>query len=332
MARLQKSELLARAEEAIRSSRLNVLYLNPGRHPALYRVYDGRRSFLVQVYIWNITHGGRNRSVDEYRIQATGVLQFNSKPNARNLVLGWWDDVGVFAGWDIRQHRGPLGTSPSLQISETALRKAVLGGFAPYVKDNNETAIAFKPEFIGTYIRFLQALHDSGSVPAEAAILKRLSESPDRINERNIDEEVAEERKRALVSTWRAIRAIDFRERVLTAYSCRCAMCGIQLRLVDGAHILPVSEPTSSDRTANGIALCALHHRAYDCGLVTFDSTLKIHVNDLTIRMLRADDEVAGLKEFRKALRPIICAPQDKRDRPAVRFVKKANALRGWKL
>src|ERR1700761_5831237 len=109
MARLQKSELLAQAEEAIRISRLNVLYLNPGRHPALYRIYEGRSSLLVQVYIWNITHGGKNRSADEYRIQATGVSQFNPKANARNLVLGWWDDIGVFAGWDIRQHRGPLG-------------------------------------------------------------------------------------------------------------------------------------------------------------------------------------------------------------------------------
>jgi putative restriction endonuclease len=332
MVRLQKSELLAKAEEAIRISGFNVLYLNPGKYPALYRIYEDRSSLLVQIYIWNITHGGRNRSADEYRIQATGVSQFNPKADARNLVLGWWDDVGVFAGWDIRQHRGPLGTSPSLQISETALREAVHGGFAPYVKDNNETAIAFRPEFMGTYIWFLQALHDSGSVPAEAAILKRLSENPGRIKEQDIDEEVAEERKRALVSTWRTLRALDFRDRVLTAYSHRCAMCGIQLRLVDGAHILPVSEPTSSDQTANGIALCALHHRAYDCGLITFDPTHKIHVNDLTVGRLRADDEIFGLKEFRKALRSVICAPPNTRDRPAARFVKKANVLRGWKL
>ena len=332
MMRLQKAELLARAEEAIRISGLNVLYLNPGRHPALYRVYEGRRSFLVQIYIWNITHGGKGRSADEYRVQATGVSRFNPKVNARNLLLGWWDDVGVFAGWDIRQHRGPLGASPSMQISETALRGALLGGFAPYVKDNNETAIAFKPEFIGTYIRFLQPLHDSGAVPPEAAILKRLSENPGRVLERDIDEEVAEERKRALVSTWRTLRALDFRDRVLTAYARRCAMCGVQLRLVDGAHILPVSESASSDQTANGIALCALHHRAYDCGLVTFDTTLKIHVNDLTVRMLRANDEISGLKEFRKALRPVICAPPDRRDRPAARFVRKANVLRGWRL
>jgi putative restriction endonuclease len=332
MPRLKKSELLARAQDAIRISRLDVLYLNPGKHPALYRIYDGDRSLLVQIYIWNITHGGINRSADEYRIQATGVSKFSPKRNARNLVLGWWDDVGVFAGWDIRQHRSPLGASPSLQISKTALRKANLGGFAPYVKDNNETAIAFRPEFMGTYIRFLQDLHDSGSIPAEAAILKKLSEKLDRINERDIAEEVAEERKRALVLTWRTLRALDFRDRVLAAYSRRCAMCGIQLRLVDGAHILPVSEPASNDRTANGIALCALHHRAYDCGLVTFDSRLKIHVNDLAVKMLRADDEVSGLKEFRKALRPAICAPPDRRDRPAARFVKKANILRGWKL
>jgi putative restriction endonuclease len=260
------------------------------------------------------------------------VAQFDPKPDARNLALGWWDDVSVFAGWDIRQHLGPLGASPSFQINETVLRKEVLTGFAPYVKDNNETAIAFRPDFMGTYIQFLGALHDSGTIPAEAAILKQLSENPDAVNERDIDEEVAQERKRALVSTWQTLRALDFRDRVLTAYGRRCAICGIQLRLVDGAHILPASESKSTDQTANGVALCALHHRAYDCGLITFDSTFKVHVNELAIKGLRADGEISGLKEFRKALRPVVYVPPDKRDRPPATFVKRANTLRGWKL
>jgi hypothetical protein len=48
MARLQKRELLAQVEEAIRISGLNVLYLTAGLHPALYRIYDGQRDYIVK--------------------------------------------------------------------------------------------------------------------------------------------------------------------------------------------------------------------------------------------------------------------------------------------
>jgi putative restriction endonuclease len=85
----------------------------------------------------------------------------------------------------------------------------------------------------------------------------------------------------------RALRALDFRERVLDAYRNRCAMCGIQLRLLEGAHILPVAEPASTDETANGVALCALHHRAYDRSLVTFDPEYHVHVNEERVEELR---------------------------------------------
>lgn len=331
MKRLQKRELLFKVEDAIRASGFNVLYLS-SEHPASYRIYDGSYSRAVKVYIWNISHGGKNRPDDEYRIQVTGVHKFEPSANACNIVLGWWDRIGVFGGWDIRQHAAPLGASPSLQISEGALRNALHFGFAPYVKENDETAIAFRPDFMGTYIRYLETLHDSGKVPAEAEILRKLSKNPKTINEKYIDKFVAEERKRALISTMRNLRALDFRERVLSAYGHRCAMCGVQLRLIEGAHILPVSDPKSTDQTANGVALCALHHRAYDNGFVTFDAAFSIHINEKSASLLKKSNYGFGLKEFRNALKPTIHVPAIKSDRPATKFVNSANALRGWSL
>lgn len=332
MARLQKPELLFQVEEAIRQSGWSLLYITKSTHPARYSINRDGTTLRIKVYIWNITPGGRNRPADEYRIQITGVDHFESEPSARNLVLGWWDEVGVFAGWDIRQHSESLGSSPSFQINESSLRQALLTGFAPYVKANNETAIAFRPDFMGTYIQFLEPLHDSGAIPAEAAVLAQISDDPEEINEVEIEQEVAAERQRALTSTWRAVRAIDFRKRVLTAYSSRCAMCGLQLRLIEGAHILPVDQPESHDHTSNGIALCVLHHRAYDRGLLTFDQSFRVHVNEKIVRALKEAHEADGLTSFRKALRPIIHMPPDKRDRPAHKLVTAANALRGWSL
>ncbi len=56
-----------------------------------------------------------------------------------------------------------------------------------------------------------------------------------------------------------------FRERVLDAYRHQCAFC--QLRheeLLDAAHIVPDTEPVGEPVVPNGLALCKLHHSAFD--------------------------------------------------------------------
>lgn len=332
MPRLGKTALLTRFEDAARLSGWSLLYLSAsGEHPARYQLYREGRAITVRVYIWNISHGGGTRSATEYRIQVTGFAQFEPEVGGQTLILGWWDDVGVFAGWDFRQHQKPLGASPSMQVGEAALRQALLTGFAPYLK-SNETAIAFRPDFLGTYIEYHDALHDSGSIPAEAGLLAKLSDDPDEVDEATIQSEVAEPRRYAAQETLLALRALDFSRRVLTAYGHRCAMCGIQLRLIDGAHILPVAHAESTDQTSNGVALCTLHHRAYDRALITFGSDFSIHVSESRMNELGAEDKAGGAKAFRAALRPILNTPPDKKDRPGATFVAKANALRGWTL
>src|SRR5215213_1051423 len=70
-----------------------------------------------------------------------------------------------------------------------------------------------------------------------------------------------------------AIRDQGFRRAVVTAYSHRCALCGIRVRTLDGhtavtaAHIVPWSE-TWDDRPANGMALCRMCHWTFDEGLL----------------------------------------------------------------
>ena len=56
----------------------------------------------------------------------------------------------------------------------------------------------------------------------------------------------------------------SFRERVLHAYHSRCAVCRLRHReLLDAAHIVPDSE-AGAPRVPNGLALCKLHHAAFD--------------------------------------------------------------------
>ena len=57
----------------------------------------------------------------------------------------------------------------------------------------------------------------------------------------------------------------SFRERVLEAYQRQCAFCRLRHEeLLDAAHIVPDSHPEGEPTVRNGIALCALHHCAFD--------------------------------------------------------------------
>lgn len=56
-----------------------------------------------------------------------------------------------------------------------------------------------------------------------------------------------------------------FRERVLDAYRTHCAMCRLKHReLLDAAHIIPDSDPDGFPEVSNGLALCKIHHAAFD--------------------------------------------------------------------
>ena len=56
-----------------------------------------------------------------------------------------------------------------------------------------------------------------------------------------------------------------FRERVLLAYRNQCALCRLRhSELLEAAHIVPDSEPEGEPVVRNGIALCRLHHAAFD--------------------------------------------------------------------
>jgi putative restriction endonuclease len=286
-----------------------------------------------------VTHGGgKARPANEYRIQITGIAnlagaqQFKTKKDTKTLVLGWWDDIGVFCGFDVSHHLGPLGKSPSLQIGKDALETAHRSGFSIHNKGNGELALAFQPEFVCTYIKNLETLHDCGTSPSDLKVLSAIENDPEQVSEAEISRKASKARRYAIMTSTRALRDMNFRARVMTAYGRKCAICGIQLQLLDAAHILPVVHPDSDDETSNGIALCALHHRAYDKGLITFDADYKTHINSDEVARLREKNLDAGFDDFRKRIRPLIILPPDRKDRPAPKHVDRANEVRGWAL
>ena len=60
-----------------------------------------------------------------------------------------------------------------------------------------------------------------------------------------------------------------FRERVLTAYASKCAICQLRHRaLLDATHILADTHPRGVPTVPNGLSLCKIHHSAFDANIV----------------------------------------------------------------
>jgi putative restriction endonuclease len=81
-----------------------------------------------------------------------------------------------------------------------------------------------------------------------------------------IAEDDAEPRRAYVTATVRRrLHQVVFRERVIRAYHDRCALCRLRHReLLDAAHITADSDPEGDPVVSNGLALCKLHHAAFD--------------------------------------------------------------------
>lgn len=298
-------------------------------HPFLLRVFRGdERGISLRIYIWNCTHGGGSaRAEDEYRIQLTGGVP-KIHPGQVTLLLGWHDGYGVFVGWDITKHSGQDSKSPSAQVKEDALENAHTHAFSVHRRHNNEIVVAFRPEFLVDYALNAQSLHKTGKAAEDLSLLNSL----DSITDAQIDAVPNRKRQVILSQIARKYRAYDFRRRVLGAYEHRCAVCGVQLELIDAAHIVPVADPGSTDETTNGIALCKIHHAAMDRNLISFDEKYKIEVSESEIERLADANLVGGIREFKQHLKAAIILPNDRRDYPSPTYIKQARTVRKWEI
>lgn len=328
--RHRKYDLLEIIIQGIRDDGWSIIYLSdPKFHPFRLKIYRNDESHNIRIYVWNLTHGGgAQRPADEYRIQITGVDRFEQETDGKTLILGWWREGEVFAGFDFNKHSGALGFSPSIQIREEALRKAHIKGVAPWEKDNHEIAIAFRPDFIGEYVRNLEPLHSFGESDTDLEVLEEVTDDPDEVNDTEISA-VTAERQTAVISVKKKIRDNSFKSRILTSYSNKCAFCGLQLKLIDAAHIVPVQH-NGTDETSNGIALCALHHRAFDRNLVTLNGDYQVIYNPSQFDKLREIGLDGGADKFVDDLRAVIHLPPTISDRPHVDYIQTANQIRGW--
>jgi putative restriction endonuclease len=87
------------------------------------------------------------------------------------------------------------------------------------------------------------------------------------------------------VTSCRRSRDPKFRGEVLRAWQSRCAVCGFDARLGDTLFGLEAAHIHSHrfngpDTIQNGLALCSLHHKAFDFGAISLDQDLRVLVSE----------------------------------------------------
>lgn len=121
-----------------------------------------------------------------------------------------------------------------------------------------------------------------------------------------------------------------FRNTLLNIYDYKCAFCGLSFAdALEAAHIIPWSLASKSERLdpANGILLCAVHHKLFDAGLITITESYKIHYYDINKNdgPYSINDENMSVNLHGKEI-----FLTNKNLFPNINFIKKRNEIDKW--
>lgn len=104
------------------------------------------------------------------------------------------------------------------------------------------------------------------------------------------------------------------REQVLHAYSSACAVCRLKhVELLDAAHIIGDSLDGGDPVLPNGLALCKIHHAAYDRNFLGIRPDHRVQINQRLLEEVDGPMLKHGLQEMHNTF---ISVPRSKRAQP----------------
>lgn len=145
------------------------------------------------------------------------------------------------------------------------------------------------------YSRILQILHipltQKETLPIRSYEVEKIAKKISR-QERPESYNPFENKKVVKVMQETKLRNRAFKQIIREVYDFKCAVCGLKIHSpnallweVEAAHIVPRSE-NGKDDILNGLALCRLHHWAFDVGWFTLEDNFRIlisrKINDLS--------------------------------------------------
>lgn len=155
--------------EALRSAGWRVdqaIAVGSGPNPSRVKIQKARISRWLLVYAWKITSEGSGRKKAgrqdlDFRVQTTRSHENDllAPPGHLPVGIGWFEDLGVFAGFAVWVKR-TTGKSSSVHFSRLLLETAAKDGWAEEMRADGPTC-AWKPDEVERYLSWLVALNQS---------------------------------------------------------------------------------------------------------------------------------------------------------------------------
>lgn len=137
---------------------------------------------------------------------------------------------------------------------------------------------------------------------------------------RTSDMDRAVERRYTAVLARRRLHQKSFSVRVLQAYREHCAVCRLRHReLLEAAHIIPDSEDGPAI-VRNGLALCKLHHAAFDSHILGIRPDLVIEIRRDILKEVDGPMLNFGLQGFEG--KRLMVVPRSRDSKPAEEFLE----------
>lgn len=281
------------------------------------------------VLIRNVHESGDNRlNPDECRLQLSRSKEIHELQirDQLTITLGYFADENVFTAWNpfLLASRFNLKKTVSVYSRFSIQKSAGITGIDQYIDKNGQSVISFKPEYLGLYLENFATIHDLSLID-----LRDLIVQSDILQDESQQVEFSIQRQKYTVTHTRYKRSVHFRAMVYNAYNFTCAMCGIQLSLVEAAHIVPHSHFNGTDEINNGICLCPLHHKAYDSSLVYFVGNYTIKINKDKAEYLKKTGRAGGIEKLRELNLLKLQLPANQLYLPLKENIVLANRLRG---
>lgn len=295
--------------------------LIPGTTPPKPALFDVQDVGGVQIYLWTTTpdQSAHGRPVGEHKSQIIipgtmrGTPQHLDLNVAPTFLMGYSPLFAVFIGWQATLHQDS-GYSKNLQVPAELLEEAARDGWAVDQRrlplKGPEVRVALHPSHLVRYIETSIAADGRGlagddrkrffmaKAPAFDGLdlsVKASAGQPVTLDEI--------ERQRVAISGMRFKRKSGFSEIVLAEFDHHCAVCEMQLGILDGAHIVPVHNPRGTDDVWNGLALCKNHHALFDKRILLIDADICVRADDETLRFLGDLHQIGGLDDALGAFR-----------------------------
>lgn len=191
--------------------------------------------------------------------------------------------------------------------------------------ENGDPIVYFKAVRVGFYIPFYPIVIADNDPIARAVrfpLEQGLSFLGDPLQYTDVQRRYAE----TIVRT--RLHQPVFRARVLHAYAGACTVCDLRhSELLDAAHITADSDMRGVPQVRNGLAMCKIHHAAYDRSLMGITADFEVRIDQELLDEVDGPMLRHGLQDMhgRRIRLPRSSQAHPDRDRLATRFEQFAN-------